>query len=355
MGIAFGYVPRRRDDDRRKQEVSIPATGLVNAKQAMKILGIQEGDLKELMDHGDLRGFRSSGQILFRSEDVLALRDATGTEYAGATSAPIYGAAAHVPYGNYVPPTVVPVPEKCLPQDPVIWVLPASGDSSLRPIALPEKDDLLEWGNDLANGRTVIVHSEQGTPSKSFEPMIQSLSDKKLSALKQLGYRALIGLGWVGFGWLVDRRIPEGVGIAITLVGAVVILYNMAKAGYTAYVWSELSDRSQNALEGDPDRQFNLLLEKIREGIKYREGNAAYSEHPSEALMDSKAYEDLSARYNIPLKDIVRLARTLSRETNGMTLAEIAQEFSVTLSAAGVYRDLAAAQISLEAALATKG
>jgi hypothetical protein len=53
---------------------------LLDAREAMSLLGINENDLQTLVARGDLRAFRSAGTMKFRRDDVSALKTEKGTE-----------------------------------------------------------------------------------------------------------------------------------------------------------------------------------------------------------------------------------------------------------------------------------
>ncbi|HYF51943.1 MAG TPA: helix-turn-helix domain-containing protein [Planctomycetota bacterium] len=53
---------------------------LLDAREAMQILGINENDLQTLVARGDLRAFRSAGTMKFRRDDVASLKTEKGTE-----------------------------------------------------------------------------------------------------------------------------------------------------------------------------------------------------------------------------------------------------------------------------------
>jgi hypothetical protein len=53
---------------------------LIDAREAMEMLGIAETDLQNLVARGDLRAFRSAGTMKFRRDDVMALKQEKGTE-----------------------------------------------------------------------------------------------------------------------------------------------------------------------------------------------------------------------------------------------------------------------------------
>lgn len=53
---------------------------LIDAREAMEMLGIGENDLQTLVARGDLRAFRSAGTMKFRREDVLGMKKEKGTE-----------------------------------------------------------------------------------------------------------------------------------------------------------------------------------------------------------------------------------------------------------------------------------
>lgn len=53
---------------------------LLDAREAMQLLGINENELQTLVARGDLRAFRSAGTMKFRRDDVSALKAEKGTE-----------------------------------------------------------------------------------------------------------------------------------------------------------------------------------------------------------------------------------------------------------------------------------
>src|SRR5476649_2421391 len=53
---------------------------LLDAREAMNILGINENELQTLVARGDLRAFRSAGTMKFRRDDVSSLKSEKGTE-----------------------------------------------------------------------------------------------------------------------------------------------------------------------------------------------------------------------------------------------------------------------------------
>ena len=53
---------------------------LLDAREAMQILGINEADLQTLVARGDLRAFRSAGTMKFRRDDVSSLKQEKATE-----------------------------------------------------------------------------------------------------------------------------------------------------------------------------------------------------------------------------------------------------------------------------------
>src|SRR5258708_5092589 len=56
------------------------ADDLLDQREAMSILGMNENDLLQVVARGDLRAFRSTGTLRFRRDDVLALKSDKGTE-----------------------------------------------------------------------------------------------------------------------------------------------------------------------------------------------------------------------------------------------------------------------------------
>ncbi|MCY3020341.1 MAG: hypothetical protein NTW87_15085 [Planctomycetota bacterium] len=53
---------------------------LLDAREAMSMLGISEAELQTLVARGDLRAFRSAGTMKFRRDDVMSLKTDKGTE-----------------------------------------------------------------------------------------------------------------------------------------------------------------------------------------------------------------------------------------------------------------------------------
>lgn len=53
---------------------------LLDAREAMQLLGINENDLQTLVARGDLRAFRSAGTMKFRRDDISSLKTEKGTE-----------------------------------------------------------------------------------------------------------------------------------------------------------------------------------------------------------------------------------------------------------------------------------
>ena len=53
---------------------------LIDAREAMDLLGIGENDLQTYVARGDLRAFRSAGTMKFRRDDVVQLKTEKGTE-----------------------------------------------------------------------------------------------------------------------------------------------------------------------------------------------------------------------------------------------------------------------------------
>ena len=56
------------------------ADDLLDQREAMSLLGMNENDLLQVVARGDLRAFRSTGTLRFRRDDVLALKNEKGTE-----------------------------------------------------------------------------------------------------------------------------------------------------------------------------------------------------------------------------------------------------------------------------------
>jgi len=53
---------------------------LLDAREAMALLGINENELQTLVARGDLRAFRSAGTMKFRRDDVVSVKNEKGTE-----------------------------------------------------------------------------------------------------------------------------------------------------------------------------------------------------------------------------------------------------------------------------------
>jgi hypothetical protein len=71
----------REGSERDFQEQTNMADGeLIDAREAMNLLGIGENELQTYVARGDLRAFRSAGTMKFRREDVVALKGDKGTE-----------------------------------------------------------------------------------------------------------------------------------------------------------------------------------------------------------------------------------------------------------------------------------
>ena len=87
---------------------------LLDAREAMNLLGINENDLQTLVARGDLRAFRSAGTMKFRRDDVSALKSEKGTEptiiipAAGSTRKGASGILPTVPPARKPPSRVLP-------------------------------------------------------------------------------------------------------------------------------------------------------------------------------------------------------------------------------------------------------
>jgi len=53
---------------------------LLDAREAMQMLGINENELQTLVARGDLRAFRAAGTMKFRRDDVMSIKADKGTE-----------------------------------------------------------------------------------------------------------------------------------------------------------------------------------------------------------------------------------------------------------------------------------
>ena len=56
------------------------AEELINAREAMDLLGIAEGELQNMVARGDLRAFRAAGTMKFRRDDVLSMKSEKETQ-----------------------------------------------------------------------------------------------------------------------------------------------------------------------------------------------------------------------------------------------------------------------------------
>ena len=240
------------------------------------------------------------------------------------------------------------IPTAPLPQDPVVWLLPDS--HGRRAVPVPENPDAYEWATDFADHAQVVVQvsGPDLQDSKTFEPLLDSLGNRCKDSLKKAGVMALLGLAWIGFGFVVDRRIPEGVGFVLTGLGLVAIIYGTIRHGYSAWSWLSIKEDASDGMRYRHPVP-STLLDAIASAIEYRENHPnAVGDDPNLSLLDAKAYEELMRNRNIPLSEIVRLAKTLEREMGGMNVREVADRFGMTLPAAAVYKDLAGCSIALQ-------
>src|SRR5437868_3405490 len=53
---------------------------LLDAREAMSVLGINESELQTMVARGDLRAFRSAGTMKFRRDDVVGIKTEKKTE-----------------------------------------------------------------------------------------------------------------------------------------------------------------------------------------------------------------------------------------------------------------------------------
>ena len=153
---------------------------LLDAREAMSILGINENELQTLVARGDLRAFRSAGTMKFRRDDVSSLKSEKGTE----PTIIIPASGAKKTGGSGILPTVGGAPPKrpsgigqAVPQQPVMAASQHStGDDTgqivLEDIELMPTDDAagtqqvtIQTGTHTAGGQTVV---EPGTSSASI-------------------------------------------------------------------------------------------------------------------------------------------------------------------------------------------
>ena len=235
--------------------------------------------------------------------------------------------------------------DKKLPTSKVFWALPTGKDVQW---LVPEADDTLEWARGLEKENPIVVAGKDATTSG--DRSLGAIRDKMFSSLKWVGKFALAGMVWVGFGFVIDRRIPEGIGFIFTLLGLAAVGYAVARHGYAALRWKQMHDNAQNIFCRIRDWQWSALIRELDAAIQYRASLAMsqMGNTPERELLDAKDYEKLSAEKGIPMDDIVRLSKTLKREFGNRSVTEIAKDFNLSIHAAGVYRDLAGASMALE-------
>ncbi|HEY3318884.1 MAG TPA: helix-turn-helix domain-containing protein [Planctomycetota bacterium] len=130
---------------------------LLDAREAMSMLGINENDLQTLVARGDLRAFRSAGTMKFRRDDVMSLKTdkgteptiiipaASGTRKSASGILPAIPAAAHAPAtqrpGSRIMPAVGRAPAPAPAPAPVPINESATSDIVLDDIELMPTDD----------------------------------------------------------------------------------------------------------------------------------------------------------------------------------------------------------------------
>lgn len=151
---------------------------LLDAREAMSLLGINENELQTLVARGDLRAFRSAGTMKFRRDDVSSLKSEKGTE----PTIIIPASGAKKTGGSGILPTVGGAPPKRpsaigqAVQQPVMASTPQAendtGQIVLEDIELMPTDDAagtqqvtIQTGTHTAGGQTVV---EPGTSSASI-------------------------------------------------------------------------------------------------------------------------------------------------------------------------------------------
>lgn len=236
-----------------------------------------------------------------------------------------------------------------LPSNPVLWNLPTGQKDTTW--VIPESDDPLVWSEAIEQKDIPVVGVSYSTMPgfSAFAPLAKKLFNKASSALKRTGIFAGIGTIWLIFGFAIDRRIPGPVDEILTVTGLIFLLYALIKHGYSTVRWFTLSktvEQTYDILGQSP----SALLNAIEAAISYRKGLKPnqMGQDSDKELLDLKSYENLSNKENIPISDILRLSRSLKRETSGLNLIGLTQKYGLSLPAASVYRDLADINFSLE-------
>jgi hypothetical protein len=194
---------------------------LLDAREAMSLLGINENELQTLVARGDLRAFRSAGTMKFRRDDVSSLKAEKGTE----PTIIIPASGTKKTGGSGILPTVGGAPPKrpsaigqavSAPAAPSV-VPPAENDTGqivLDDIELMPTDDAagtqqvtIQTGTHTAAGGQTVV--EPGTSSASITGDMTVLEGGAGQATTGAA-TAVTGTG-VGSG---VKRGPAGSGIA---------------------------------------------------------------------------------------------------------------------------------------------
>jgi len=146
---------------------------LLDAREAMQILGINEGDLQTLVARGDLRAFRSAGTMKFRRDDVSSLKQEKATEptiIIPAASSRKQGASGILPTvgggqtkpGSRIIPAVAPVQQPAASQTSDIVL----DDIELSPMdagATQQVTIAQSAIRDPIGGQTVVDHGQTGS------------------------------------------------------------------------------------------------------------------------------------------------------------------------------------------------
>lgn len=194
---------------------------LLDAREAMSLLGINENELQTLVARGDLRAFRSAGTMKFRRDDVSSLKSEKGTE----PTIIIPASGAKKTGGSGILPTVGGAPPKrpsgigqavvAHQPAPVASAGHGAGDDTgqivLEDIELMPTDDAagtqqvtIQTGTHTAGGQTVV---EPGTSSASITGDMTVMEPGQHTT----GSATAVTTGAAGSG---IKRGPAGSGIA---------------------------------------------------------------------------------------------------------------------------------------------
>jgi hypothetical protein len=309
--------------------------------------------LLKFMESKQLRSYRSGGAYILLRSDVEALVLSGNASVKGLNA--VVDLVAKMRKTEEQPvkgPAKVSVQVKLPPQDLLFWALPTGKDKRW---VVPENDKALEWATRMVREKAIMATGLDSSSSLfrgEDRFLLGILWDKMTSSLRKIGIIALAGIAWLGFGYVIDRRIPEGIGFIFTVLGLAAIVYAGVRHGYAAYRWWNLHESIEdNRSMAGREWCRSALIGEIEKAIKFRESLKTTEQrggHPDQELLDAKDYEKLSAEKGIPVEDIVRLSKSLQREFGQRTAQEISEDFNLTIHAAGVYKDLADAGLTLE-------